>query len=492
MEAANRRAAKAWDIRLFPAALTILMMACLACAQSNTSSPSAAVVRSIVTGRIRDSGGQVFNVKSFGARGDGKTDDTTAIQSAINAAGQGIVYFPPGTYVYRTLVVSGGSAGRIKTSLVGAGSNATTLKQSSATGVLIDYSWAVPYQGGTIEGIKFDSTAGPPGAVALRLQDCVGWIIRDNSFVGALAKRDIGIELENRRGYNERHQIVSNQFFEDNPSIELLQDRGDSRGFSFAYLYLVRDHFQIPPAGIGLLADGGNAGNAYFYNCRLDLHANFDGKTGHLVMLRDRLSAQHLIVRLQAENGGDGVCTDSTSALNGGTTIWVEMGQGAPYCTNAVVDATGPLGGMADFGFTNWNGTGRSASAWPIGEVSSPAETNGPVFSYFGAAMGPNIASPFVTMYAYPGNAFTIGTIAWGSSLSSLTPVASIDTSGNATLAGGVFLGSAVKSSAKVSWTSGSGRPTGGCANGSMYSNVRGSAGSTLYVCVSGKWIDLK
>ena len=43
----------------------------------------------------------VFNVRDFGAKGDGKTSDTAAIQSALDAAGkiQGTVYFPAGKYV---------------------------------------------------------------------------------------------------------------------------------------------------------------------------------------------------------------------------------------------------------------------------------------------------------------------------------------------------------------------------------------------------------
>ena len=45
---------------------------------------------------------EVFNVKQYGAVGDGATDDITAIEAAVaaaNTAGGGTVYFPAGTYV---------------------------------------------------------------------------------------------------------------------------------------------------------------------------------------------------------------------------------------------------------------------------------------------------------------------------------------------------------------------------------------------------------
>lgn len=51
--------------------------------------------------------GLVYDVRDYGAQGDGQTDDTTAVQSAIHAATDkgGAVYFPIGTYVIgKTLV----------------------------------------------------------------------------------------------------------------------------------------------------------------------------------------------------------------------------------------------------------------------------------------------------------------------------------------------------------------------------------------------------
>jgi parallel beta-helix repeat protein len=76
---------------------------------------------------------QVFNVIDFGATGDGYTDDTAAIQRALDAAyqaGGGIVQLPAGTFIIRGTAdpSHGGLQIRSNTELVGAGVGTTVVK----------------------------------------------------------------------------------------------------------------------------------------------------------------------------------------------------------------------------------------------------------------------------------------------------------------------------------------------------------------------------
>jgi len=70
---------------------------------SDTTFTSGTVVTSSWLNDVNDRVyGDVYNVKIYGAVGDGTTDDTDAIQDAINAAGAaggGVVFLPPGTYL---------------------------------------------------------------------------------------------------------------------------------------------------------------------------------------------------------------------------------------------------------------------------------------------------------------------------------------------------------------------------------------------------------
>ena len=93
---------------------------------------------------LQDKGAQVFNVKSYGATGNGTTDDTTAINKALlaaNAAGGGVVFVPTGTYLTSApLVIYSNTAMQfnpLATILLATGSNCN---------MLIDYAHSINSQ----------------------------------------------------------------------------------------------------------------------------------------------------------------------------------------------------------------------------------------------------------------------------------------------------------------------------------------------------------
>lgn len=78
----------------------------------------------------------VFNVKVYGAAGDGTTDDTAAVQAAVDAAaavtgsssGGATVHFPTGTYKLTDVITLGAS----KLTIQGAGIKSTWIKQTGS------------------------------------------------------------------------------------------------------------------------------------------------------------------------------------------------------------------------------------------------------------------------------------------------------------------------------------------------------------------------
>ena len=87
----------------------------LGTSQNITLAPSGSGA-SVITNLV-DKGGQVFNVKAYGAKGDGTTDDAPAFQAAFSAAvaaGGGTIYIPPTPSCYlfnSTLNLTGGAGG---------------------------------------------------------------------------------------------------------------------------------------------------------------------------------------------------------------------------------------------------------------------------------------------------------------------------------------------------------------------------------------------
>lgn len=99
-----------------------------------------------------------YNARVFGAKGDGVTDDTSAIQAALNAAnaaGGGTVYLPAGTYITQTLQLYSSIR------LAGDGIANTTLRLKSGTNA--DLLWGGSANAALINGNAASGTGSNGG-----------------------------------------------------------------------------------------------------------------------------------------------------------------------------------------------------------------------------------------------------------------------------------------------------------------------------------------
>jgi hypothetical protein len=121
-------------------------------------------------------GSSIFDVRQFGARGDGASDDSRAIQTAIDrasAAGGGVVEFPPGEYRCIGLV--------LKPNVDLNGLQKRSILQARSIGTIL----TVPQdmQGATVHGLSFRGVTERSPSVGLRLHGIGNFVTRCD-FIG--------------------------------------------------------------------------------------------------------------------------------------------------------------------------------------------------------------------------------------------------------------------------------------------------------------------
>lgn len=170
-------------------------------------------------GMLRDKGSAIYDVKAYGAVGDGTTNDITAIQNAVNAAntaGGGHVYFPPGTYKINSSIeaksnvtlFSYNSSASVLTTTMAEGQHVGLINVTNVNNVVID-NLGANITGG---GATFVTSYGHDG---LKIRNCAvtvsswgnfGGIINFDGNVGGISVASMkNTTIEN----NSFHDIVN-------------------------------------------------------------------------------------------------------------------------------------------------------------------------------------------------------------------------------------------------------------------------------------------
>jgi len=127
-----------------------------------------------------DSSKLVYNVKDYGAVGDGTADDTAAIQAAINAAAAGYkgqVWVPPGTYLHTGVTIPSDGV-----SIVGVGPNVSILRCNHATNDMITATGVSFVQ---LRHLQLESTSASRTAGShLKFTNVLQYLLDDIRFLG--------------------------------------------------------------------------------------------------------------------------------------------------------------------------------------------------------------------------------------------------------------------------------------------------------------------
>lgn len=158
----------------------------------------------------------VFNVRDYGAIGDGVSDDTESIEKAFAASGfRGPVYFPPGNYLYNGAGLdspTGGSVeifgnGRLSTTITLGASSYFLNYSKHLSGLLLEeltfvggkgvikhtYAGVNVQQKCIVENCRFKGYT--ECAIATDSIDMPYWLVRNSFFDGANTTSSIGIAL---------------------------------------------------------------------------------------------------------------------------------------------------------------------------------------------------------------------------------------------------------------------------------------------------------
>jgi hypothetical protein len=152
----------------------------------------------------------IYSVEAYGAIGDGKTDDRTAIQTAINdaqAAGGGRVHFPRGTYLVGAPLVI--SASNIFLEGDGVGVSILLLDDRVNNSVVrFNGQKLTPIVGGGVRGLEIDGNRlnQTQGVHGIRLQwtsqvSFEDFHVHDAAFIGIAFQEGVfrGIRITNGR-----------------------------------------------------------------------------------------------------------------------------------------------------------------------------------------------------------------------------------------------------------------------------------------------------
>ena len=330
-----------------------------------------------------------YDVRAYGAVGDGLADDTGAYNKAAAAcqAGKGgVVFFGAGQYKLNSpnaLNAANPGNGYQLCSIRGAGAANTRILMYGQGMTLASAIINPPYYGGEVTGVQFEAGNLLPGFYCLRVDSSAGWRIHDASFCNTPNTAGVvGILFEISAGagrWIERNQVTETQFHNFYPAILVRWDA--SAAGDVAYNRFINNNFNVPTGtdAIQVTASGSVSGPGWVSNT-VSGTANFGGGSGSnflhfmgITKIAPSLTAFDFQSESSGGTGNGSICIDSTVTVTAGAAFY------GSYVSNTGDVGTCPSGQAVPFTGTTWGRNFYSSVGIGVGAtLTNPPAAGGP------------------------------------------------------------------------------------------------------------------
>jgi hypothetical protein len=419
-----------------------------------------------------------FDVRDYGATGNGTTDDTAAFNNAVSATGgKGVLYMPPGQYrISSTITVP------MNVQVIGAGSQATEILHTGNNPLFVN----TQFQSEAMRQRAFRrfKITGNAGTSARGIVISESWGAAFDDLFIMNYSGGIGIHVLNQNngaGWTEGTRFFGVHIRGCAKQVYLQRTTGHE-SFSDTRFY----HTTLVCTGanqIGL--EIGN--NIVLYDSTLDLKIHLEGNNTTAIKVGTNVVMRGNTYNVGIESPGSGtgmkiLQIPNGSELTGTGAIMMPLGGVATWdiADNANVQFTPRHDDMLPNQTGNkasWRGTANTGTYLYRDSFRGERHNR---YANSGYVYGNNIQSTYTAIYEAPGNAFEVLKVPYnGYPWTTATPIVGFEASGarvrlGAKTAPGIFTGS--------------GSPEGvvSAPIGSLYTNTAGGASTTLYVKTSG------
>jgi len=270
----------------------------------------------------------VYNVKDYGATGDGTTNDTAACQAAIDAAAVGgTVLFPAGTYSVTTLVVAGSDC----LNIIGQGT--PIIKARTGATILLAVTGDTTYKVGPrlISGINFDGDK-ITGVIGVKIGDSSASIVNQITHNCKIINCYVGLYH-----YASQSGLVDNVNMYRNDLGEWIQQdvtAGGATAMQHRHCAYQYNHYGLLFDGLGIYGTG----DTLFSACV------FQGNSGGAVGMWNSDESCVFESGTHFESNQGSMTITCTTTSGSASLAFVDDGQSYPYI-GMTITGTGIAGG---------------------------------------------------------------------------------------------------------------------------------------------------